>query len=184
MASGITHAFAATTLGLSTLPASRRWAPIVAGVVCSVLPDADVIGMRLGVAYAHPLGHRGLTHSVFFAAALAALVVGLFFRGEAWRPMRLRVFLYLWIATASHGLFDAMTNGGLGVAFLAPFDNTRTWMPWRPVAVSPLSITGFLTARAWRILGTEALFIGLPWSAACLVMALALRRRGAYDSTA
>jgi hypothetical protein len=31
--------------------------------------------------------------------------------------------------TASHGMLDAMTDGGLGVAFFAPFDNARYFFP-------------------------------------------------------
>jgi hypothetical protein len=42
----------------------------------------------------------------------------------------IRVFL----ATASHGVLDATTNGGLGVAFFSPFDNRRYFLPWRPSA--------------------------------------------------
>jgi len=36
------------------------------------------------------------------------------------------LFAYLFLATASHGVLDAMTNGGLGVAFFSPFDNRRS----------------------------------------------------------
>ena len=39
---------------------------------------------------------------------------------------------------ASHGVLDALTDGGPGVAFLAPFDDTRYFFPWRPIRVSPL----------------------------------------------
>jgi hypothetical protein len=35
---------------------------------------------------------------------------------------RLSVWTYFFLAAASHGLLDAMTDGGLGVAFFAPFD--------------------------------------------------------------
>jgi hypothetical protein len=35
----------------------------------------------------------------------------------------------LFLATAGHGLLDAMTNGGLGLAFFSPFDNHRYFLP-------------------------------------------------------
>nr|HRC76832.1 rhodanese-like domain-containing protein [Kouleothrix sp.] len=32
-----------------------------------------------------------------------------------------------------HGVLDAMTDGGLGVAFFAPFSATRYFFPFRPI---------------------------------------------------
>ena len=37
-------------------------------------PQDPSIGFMAGVPYRHPLGHRGLTHSLFFALILALLV--------------------------------------------------------------------------------------------------------------
>lgn len=34
-----------------------------------------------------------------------------------------------------------LTDGGLGVAFFSPFDNKRYFLPWRPIRVSPISVT-------------------------------------------
>jgi inner membrane protein len=44
---------------------------IVLGMVCSTVPDLDVVGFRFGISYGHVLGHRGLSHSALFAALLA-----------------------------------------------------------------------------------------------------------------
>ena len=35
-------------------------------LLCSIIPDADVIAFRFGIPYSHWLGHRGITHSIFF----------------------------------------------------------------------------------------------------------------------
>jgi inner membrane protein len=145
----------------------RLW---VLGALCAVLPDADVAGYALGIPYESPLGHRGLTHSIAFAAALAALVGGARFRSPAGFS-RLRAWLYLFLATASHGLLDAATNGGLGVAFLAPFDDTRFFLPFRPIQVSPIGVARFLSERGVLILLNEALWVGVP----CLLFAAAAR---------
>jgi inner membrane protein len=59
-------------------------------------------------------------------------------------------------------VIDAFTDAGLGVGFLIPFDNTRYFAPWRPLATSPLSIAGFFSGPAHRILANEAVWIGLP----------------------
>jgi len=40
-----------------------------------------------------------------------------------------------------------MTKGGLGVAFFSPFDNSRYFLPWRPIRVSPIAIHRFFSAR-------------------------------------
>ena len=40
-------------------------------------------------------------------------------------------------ASGVHGLLDAMTDGGLGVAFFSPFDNRRYFLPWTPIRVIP-----------------------------------------------
>jgi inner membrane protein len=82
VASAPTHALAALALG--TLFATPRWTARcwVAGAVCAALPDVDVLSFRFGIAYGDLLGHRGLTHSLLFAAGLAALVIALAFRDE------------------------------------------------------------------------------------------------------
>ena len=60
----------------------------------------------------------------------------------------LAVWLYLFASMASHGLIDALTNGGLGIAFFAPFSNERFFFSYRPIEVSTLNIRHFLKVRA------------------------------------
>jgi inner membrane protein len=104
-----------------------------------MLPDVDVLLMPWN-AYGDPWGHRGMTHSLAFAAvagALAALVV----RRRVTFPAGLLGLAATFAAvTASHGLLDALTDGGLGVAFFAPFDATRYFLPVRPIPVSPITM--------------------------------------------
>jgi inner membrane protein len=66
------------------------------------------------------------------------------------------------LSAASHGALDALTNGGLGIALLSPFSNERFFSPWRPILVSPISVSGFLTGRAVPILASELVFVWLP----------------------
>ena len=120
-------------------------------ITCSILPDADVIGFALGVPYNSLWGHRGLSHSLCFAFVLSLCVVSLAFRqyvAFSW-PWWSHV-LYFFVVTASHGVLDAMTDGGRGIAFFAPFDTTRYFFPWRPVRVSPISIRAFFSTGACR----------------------------------
>ena len=173
MASAFSHAAAALALGAAFhqpgIP-RRFW---VLGAVCAALPDLDVLAFRAGIPYEHPLGHRGLSHALLFAAALAAAVVLFCFRRQ--HEHRGRLWLYFFLATASHGVFDALTNGGLGVAFFAPLHNARYFFPWRPIEVSPISVTRFFTESGLRVLRSELLWIWLP-SACFALAALAWRR--------
>ena len=150
MASLISHAVAA--LGIGALFArpqvpKRVWA---VGAICSMLPDMDVIGFSFGVRYGDFWGHRGFTHSLFFAAMLAILVAAVGFSRGSPGLNRISLWLYFFLATASHGVLDAMTDGGLGVAFFSPFDNTRHFFPWRPILVSPISLTRFSAIAVLR----------------------------------
>lgn len=161
MASAFAHAAAASALGAAAgipLQARRAW---LLGIGCSILPDLDSVGYLFGIPYEHVLGHRGLTHSLPFAAALAwGVGRGLF--PEMDGSFRHRLYLYFFLCTASHGLLDAMTDGGLGVAFLAPFSNDRYFAPFRPIIVSPLEPYKFFSRRGLGILRSEFIWVWLP----------------------
>ncbi|MCA1613487.1 MAG: metal-dependent hydrolase [Acidobacteria bacterium] len=157
-----THAFAAAALGhiyaRREMPA-RFW---LLSALCAVLPDADVVGLYFGVRYGDLLGHRGLSHSLAFAAAAGLAVALVFFRDE--RPRRrerLPLALYFAAVTASHGVLDALTDGGLGVAFFAPFDAGRYFLPWTPIKVSPIG-ADFFGGRGLRVLASELAWVWLP----------------------
>ena len=177
MASAFSHAVAGLALGTAFWRPGvppRFW---VLGAVAAALPDVDAISFRFGVAYGDMLGHRGLTHSLAFAAALSAAIVALAFPPGAAAPVgRGQLWLYFFFATASHGVLDAFTNGGLGVAFFAPFDNGRYFFPARPIEVSPISVRAFFTARGARVMASELVWIWAP-SIVFAAAALWVRRR-------
>jgi inner membrane protein len=176
MASAISHAVAALAIGETLRPPQappRFW---LLGVACAVVPDADVVGGTFGVPHGSLLGHRGLTHSFAFAGVLSVLVVVLAFRGRRWRAQHGRLWLYFFLATASHGVLDAMTNGGLGVALFAPFDRARYFLPFRPIQVSPLSVRAFFSRWGAAVLASEVRWIWVP--GLLLAAAAAAVRRG------
>lgn len=176
MASAFAHAAAGAALWLLLRPAHAPRSAWVAGAALAALPDIDVIGFRFGVEYGDFLGHRGLTHSLLVAVMAGAVIGFLWTRdGYAFRD-RLQLAAYLVAALASHGLLDAMTTGGLGVALFAPVDNTRYFFPWRPIAVSPIGIRPFFTARGFAVLANECAWVGLP-SLALALVGLAIRGR-------
>jgi len=146
----------------------------LAAAACAVAPDLDVVTLWMGVRWGHVLGHRGLSHSLLFAAVLATLVVAVAFRGRTRGRGYLHLWLVLLVATASHGILDAMTDGGIGVAFLAPLDRTRYFLPWRPLPVSPIGIGRFFGPRGLDILRAEVVLIWIP-TAVLLLAVLAWR---------
>jgi inner membrane protein len=147
----------------------------IAGVACSMLPDVDTAAFRFGIAYSDMLGHRGLTHSLAFAAVLSIAVVLVVFRSRS-HSERVRIGLFLFIATASHGVLDAFTNGGLGIAFFAPFSDERFFFPVRPIQVSPIG-AAFFSARGWNVLKSELVWVWLPTLAIALAATAARARK-------
>jgi len=146
---------------------------LLASILLPILPDADAL-LTPWIPYAHPFGHRGFTHSLFFAVLAGAGAAALAVRGK-WGHSFLKLAIFFAAITASHGLFDAMTSGGLGVAFFAPFDDTRYFLPWRPIPVSPMSAAGLMTSRGLRVIRWE---FALFWLFA-IAAALWDRRRAA-----
>jgi inner membrane protein len=128
------------------------WRSMASWSALSLLPDADVIGFALGVAYGDPWGHRGATHSLT-AAVAGGIAVGVAARA-AGRPIA-RTATIATLVLASHGLLDTLTDGGLGAAMLAPFDLTRYFAPWRPIPVAPIGLD-FFSAYGLIVSLTEA----------------------------
>ncbi|HEY6251835.1 MAG TPA: metal-dependent hydrolase [Candidatus Angelobacter sp.] len=160
MPTAFTHALVAGSLGQAGKPDWRRdWRFWYLAVLCSILPDIDVIGFPLGVRYGDLWGHRGMTHSLLFAAVIAVIMA---FRFPAAQKQRWKLMLLLFVITASHGVLDAMTNGGLGVAFFSPFDTHRYFFPWTPIQVSPIGASGFFSARGIDVLWSEIVWIWGP----------------------
>jgi inner membrane protein len=161
MASAFGHAFSALAVGSAFNKSIINWKFWVLGMVCSILPDADVIAFAYGVPYESVWGHRGFTHSFLFALILAVALAYLFY-SRVGAKTRILLILYFFICTASHSVLDALTNGGLGVAFFFPFENSRYFFPWRPIQVSPIGVDSFFTERGVRVIMSELLWIGVP----------------------
>ncbi|MEM9177965.1 MAG: metal-dependent hydrolase, partial [Myxococcota bacterium] len=160
MPSAFAHAAVGATLATVLPGPARPRHFVVLLAAAAAAPDLDVVFHQLGVAYDHPLGHRGFTHSVFFAVLLGAASV------PAWRRAgATRAGLAGGLTTAavlSHGLLDTFTDAGLGAGLFIPFDDGRYFAPFRPLMTSPLSIRAFFQGRGLAILANEATWIGPP----------------------
>ena len=158
----LTHAVTAAALALPLRQQYQFRKIAIAGIICSMLPDADAIGMYMGIPYESLWGHRGITHSFFFALLTAFCVTPMLTSHISGKREIFMIGIYIFIATALHPVTDAITNGGKGVAFFAPFDDTRYFLPWRPVQVSPMTATSFFSARGMLVIKSEILWIWLP----------------------
>ena len=163
MSTVISHALVGVTIGVvsaRTAMTPRFW---ILTALCATLPDLDGLGLRLGIPYDHLFGHRGFGHSLCFATLLALLVTRLGFAEIPRLSSRWwRLWLYFTMVAASHGITDAMTDGGLGVAFFSPFVNTRYFLPWRPLVVPPVQFFALFSSWGMEVLVSELLYLWLP----------------------
>lgn len=136
---------------------SRRLLGIAA--ICSVFPDVDTLGFLVGIPYESLAGHRGLTHSLAFALLLTCCALPF---AEWLQASRRWVFAGVFLVTASHGVFDALTDDGLGVAFFSPFSNQRFFFPWRPIPASPIGLLEIFSPSGQQVLAAELLLVWLP----------------------
>jgi len=148
-------------LGADTVPPGL----MVVALAFAVLPDLDALGLWLGIPYEHSFGHRGFTHSLPVAVTLAG--AGALF-APALGAEPLTAFGVLLLSAASHGLIDAMTNGGLGIAFFSPFSKRRSFLPWQVIEVSPLRPSALFSRHGLRVLRSEIRWVWGP----CGVLAL------------
>jgi inner membrane protein len=153
------HAIFATAIAhsvQSTISPKRFW---LLTWFCAILPDFDILAFVLGIKYESLFGHRGVTHSIAFAIVTGFMVAWIFFPKSS--VSRWKLALYFAAVTASHPVLDMLTDGGLGVALLAPFSNARFFFWWRPIEVSPIGVR-FFSGRGLAVIASEALWIWLP----------------------
>jgi inner membrane protein len=166
MASAFTHAFFSLAMGKTFIPKEiplRFWG---VSILCSTLPDIDIFGSRLGLGFGGFWGHRGFFHSLLFAFFLSLLAWYFASRDTAFSgsfgKSSWKLWVFYFLLSSSHGLLDAITNGGSGVAFFSPFDSTRYFFPWRPVMVSPIGWRGFFSSWGARVIVNEMTWIWIP----------------------
>lgn len=119
---------------------------ILALVLVSILPDADMIGEEFGIAE-----HRGGAHSLTIAA-FVGMTAGLL----AWRARERMASwgVLVFAAMASHGVLDLFSPGP-GVKLLWPFSDALFAAPWRPLPTPPMG--ALFTEVGLQTLAVEAL---------------------------
>jgi inner membrane protein len=113
---------------------SGRAATLLGFGLLALLPDADVLLMTLGVGDDSVAGHRGASHSLLTAIAIA-VAGGVLARRYGWNG--LRTGLAVMLAIGSHGLLDALGQGGRAIPLLWPLSDQRFMAPWRCLPDAP-----------------------------------------------
>jgi len=151
-----THALVGLAIGSVIAPRAHAPNYLLAGALCAVVPDVDLLAPYLG---GDGDLHRRFTHSLFFGGLLgiACGAAGAILRRPPGKCVRLGTIAAL--SALSHAFLDMLTTYRLGAAVLSPFSMSRYALPWRPI--------DSLTA--------EAVWVALP---AVVVLLSVLRRRG------
>ena len=157
---------AAWAIGPTRIP--RKLA--LAGAILAVIPDLDVAGRAFGISSDSLLGHRGISHSIGFAALLAILAAL-----AAKIPWQ-RSLAFLYLCALSHGLTDMLTDGGKGIALLWPLSDERIFAPLRPIEVSPILLRGFENGKLPLVLLSELLWLIAP----AILLALLVRSAASH----
>ena len=170
MPSVITHSLVGVVISkmipVKSVP-RRFW---VLSVLLPALPDIDVIGLFFGFTGEDVFGHRGITHSLFFAVIVGVSTVAVFFRkNNLTRNARMLLMMYFALLIASHGFLDAFNDTRMGVAFWAPFENGRYLFPFNPIVPSSVLLpegtpVGFalIIEKIYILMRSEILWIWIP----------------------
>jgi len=133
---------------------------IFTGIMLTALPDVDVIGFKFGIPYEDMMGHRGITHSLLFAVLLSGFVARIM--SHKGNVSFKTIWGYFSLCMVSHGILDAFTNGGHGIAFFAPCSNERYFFPFHPIEVSTLSLRRFFQGQGIEVIKSELIWVWLP----------------------
>jgi membrane-bound metal-dependent hydrolase YbcI (DUF457 family) len=112
---------------------------LIIGTACAVVPDVDAIGRLFygaGGDVAALGGHRGFTHSVTFAALLGLVISFVALIDQRFEGHRLRLGIFVAIATGFHGVLDVFTSIGATtspVQFLNPFSTRGYGISAHPI---------------------------------------------------
>ena len=129
-----------------------------------IVPDFDYVGYLFRVPYESFWGHRGFTHSILFSAILAWIALLFVFYNKAKKEPfihKTKIYIIFFLTTLTHATLDAMTNGGLGIAFYSPFNIIRYFFNYRPIKVSPMGIH-FFSERGLMVLVSELYWVWIP----------------------
>jgi inner membrane protein len=162
------HAVFAVILGKAAVKKSVSFWFWFLTALCAMIPDADVFLRGFGVERGSMFAHRGFTHSIFFAVLFGAFVAFLVHKFLKTGISYIKLFTFFALVVVSHPVLDMLTDGGSGVALLAPFSDERFFFPYRPIEVSPIGLR-FFGERGIEVIFSEILWLWLPAVAVFLI---------------
>ena len=163
MPSCISHAVVGACAGAAVSNGTAPRRLMLYSVIAAVLPDVDVVFFAFNLPRDSLFSHRGICHSILFAALAGLLLAWLFWRRERISSGAKWFFSgYFFVVVLLHGVLDACTNGGEGVAFFAPFFNQRMFFHFTPIEVSPVNPLVFLHGPGAEILANELVWVWMP----------------------
>jgi len=171
----ISHAVVGLAAGVAFSPEQSADSFVPLCIISSTLSDIDGLAFALGIPYNSFFGHRGFFHSITFALILSLLIMHICF--PYIKPFTGMWFYYetiFFMLSVSHGILDAMTEGGKGVAFFSPFSQKRYLFPWKPMIACPLTIGDFFSEWGKIAVKSELVWIWLP-SFALILLSLWLK---------
>lgn len=176
MSTFIGHALAATVVASTSRGRSaprRYWVVTGLAIVAALLPDVDVF-LRTQSGF---VAHRGLTHSLLFAAISAAVLTAMArFLVEV---ATARLFAVMFLACLSHLLLDFLMGAGPPIRPFAPFDDRGFLAPARllPIAYYARTAEGYRSAAFWAGNGLAAALEAAILAPPLLVASSAWRSR-------
>lgn len=103
---------------------------IISTALAAALLDIDALGRPFGRGDIEILGgHRAATHSIWTAMLLGGIVYWIY-RPREGDPSKGLLALFVLLTVSSHGVLDAFSTYGEGVAFFAPVSMQRWKAPW------------------------------------------------------
>ncbi|MFN0202331.1 MAG: metal-dependent hydrolase [Bacteroidia bacterium] len=160
MASIITHSLVGLGAALMMPKDWRTSIFLAVATIAPSLPDLDVLGFYAGIPYGSFWGHRGFIHSFCFAFLLSALLTIIVRTHQ--KTTFVKLWLFLGTIISTHGILDAMTTGGHGIALFSPWNDERIFLPWRVIQVSPMHLSQFFSEWGLEVLKSEMIYVWLP----------------------
>ena len=150
-----------------------------------MFPDADVFITSLGPHDSILAGHRGASHSLLMAATIA-MAGGVLARRYGWNGIR--TMLAVMLAIGSHGLLDALGEGGRAIPLFWPLSEHRFRAPWQFLPDAPrglkfISWHGLVDAVLEFVYFLPVIILALWPRAGALVPRLAVVPGGAWRPT-
>ncbi|HRG46830.1 MAG TPA: metal-dependent hydrolase [Leptospiraceae bacterium] len=163
MALFITHGFFASLLSFLWRDKKTKFTVFILIFVASILPDMDFIFDDRGSGM---FNHRGITHSIFFAAITGAFFSALFLSVVKSFGQTLLLMLIFFLASISHIGLDLLTDATYGVCVFCPFDEERYMSPITLFTsyTTGVSHKGFRKGlnSAWGAVIPEMLWVWIP----------------------